>query len=431
MLRCHLTVILFAGTAFGCTSDVPEARSTAPRWSERDSAGIHIVHVSGEFLGDVPTWNLADTSLLSIGQEEGPEPYTFGSIIDATWLDDGRIAVVDGRAQEIRIFGPDGRFDRTLGGRGGGPGEFQQLRVIGAIGDGGIAAWDRMAGRATIFDGNGQLEREWTDVRCRGGGFVMTPACRVAPAGFFMDESALQPDNSIMAGMATGEYSRATFQGVEAVVEGGVVRLGILSPTGFTLIDSVAQGEQHGVRDTDGKIYPMAKLYGGVPAWAVKGQWAAWGNSARPQINLRRRDGSRHRILRLGLEVVPVDEARIDSLRAIDWRSRYNGGDDWPGALERWFEHFEAATHVPFFQEIMLGAGGQLWLQDYHVVSLDGRRDVNWWTVFSDDLRPLARIEIRGLLLDVKPGAVLIRTEDSLGVHSIEAVEIEQLNGKR
>jgi len=48
----------------------------------------------------------------------------------AALIPDGRIAVADNGAATIRIFRPDGSFERELGRRGEGPGEFAYLSSI-------------------------------------------------------------------------------------------------------------------------------------------------------------------------------------------------------------------------------------------------------------------------------------------------------------
>jgi hypothetical protein len=81
---------------------------------------------------------------LRIGAVDGPEPYQFFRIgaIDVSAA--GEIFVLDGGANRIRVFGPDGQHRRTFGSQGPGPGEFRNAyglvvtpnRVIVQDGDG-------------------------------------------------------------------------------------------------------------------------------------------------------------------------------------------------------------------------------------------------------------------------------------------------------
>src|SRR5687767_1702897 len=72
--------------------------------------------------GIEPTWTIEPE--LRIGALEGDGPDNFGSIKGIAVDDQDRIAVLDAQAQEIRIFGADGKHLRTFGGKGAGPGEL-------------------------------------------------------------------------------------------------------------------------------------------------------------------------------------------------------------------------------------------------------------------------------------------------------------------
>jgi hypothetical protein len=71
------------------------------------------------------------TDTVWIGALEGDGPAVFGSIAALAVDAQGAIHVFDGRAYELRIFGPDGTFLSKYGRRGSGPGEFQH--VIGMV----------------------------------------------------------------------------------------------------------------------------------------------------------------------------------------------------------------------------------------------------------------------------------------------------------
>ncbi len=115
------TLALVAGA--GCGS--PDAGPGGGDWTGtiRDSAGVAIV--SNPAIGiwtDEDRWTL--TEELRIGSTGGEPEYQFGQISGIAELSDGRLAVMDGQAQELRIFSKEGRHLRTVGGAGSGPGEF-------------------------------------------------------------------------------------------------------------------------------------------------------------------------------------------------------------------------------------------------------------------------------------------------------------------
>lgn len=68
-------------------------------------------------------WRVVET--LRIGDRDGDGPTTFGDV-GSVFVDRlERIWVVDAPSREVRVFGEDGAFVRSIGGRGEGPGEFR------------------------------------------------------------------------------------------------------------------------------------------------------------------------------------------------------------------------------------------------------------------------------------------------------------------
>jgi hypothetical protein len=104
-------------------------------------------------------WRFSETPLVTIGAVDGPEAIgTVGRIVDESGvalLSDGRIAVADGQANEIRIYDASGNRLTSVGRTGDGPGEFQGLRGIATFGGDSILAWDSRAGffvgRLSVF----------------------------------------------------------------------------------------------------------------------------------------------------------------------------------------------------------------------------------------------------------------------------------------
>lgn len=97
-----------------------------------------------------PGWTLEET--LRIGTIDGDGPASFGGIRGVAVLEDGRLAVLDGIAQEVRVFGPDGVHLATYGGKGGGPGELEA--GFGLMSDSNGMLWvpDYRNARMSIFD---------------------------------------------------------------------------------------------------------------------------------------------------------------------------------------------------------------------------------------------------------------------------------------
>jgi len=61
---------------------------------------------------------------VNIGVMEGDSAYIFGEVVDAEFLSDGSLAVLDRQANLLRVFDEDGTFRYSAGGPGEGPGEM-------------------------------------------------------------------------------------------------------------------------------------------------------------------------------------------------------------------------------------------------------------------------------------------------------------------
>ena len=92
---------------------------------------------------------------LTIGNEQDDRQYFYGAIgvaVDS----EGRIFILDGEQSRIQIFDRDGKFIRSFGRKGQGPGEFQSPAGICIIGGSSICTID--SPRLLIFGLDGNLK---------------------------------------------------------------------------------------------------------------------------------------------------------------------------------------------------------------------------------------------------------------------------------
>lgn len=89
---------------------------------------------------------------LRIGSVGEAGPTSFGMIRTIAVLEDGRIAVADAQAEEVRLFDSEGQYLRTFGGRGEGPGELRGMQGVYLDPDGLLRVPEQENGRMSIFD---------------------------------------------------------------------------------------------------------------------------------------------------------------------------------------------------------------------------------------------------------------------------------------
>ena len=99
-------------------------------------------------------WTLVEEVRIGSADEEGPE--LFGDWLAGVEVDGlGRMWVADVQASEIRVFSAEGRHVRTIGRKGGGPGEFQQIAGMEWAPDGRLWVLDPQNARFSVIDTTG------------------------------------------------------------------------------------------------------------------------------------------------------------------------------------------------------------------------------------------------------------------------------------
>src|SRR5687768_11995460 len=114
MTRIYLNLWLF----LLCHTALLSAQST------RDSAGIRIVDNRSPAWTPAQRFTIAPRPSVVIGEEEGDPPYLLSRVYAAARLPNGHIVIGNSSSSELRFFTSEGRFVKSAGRRGGGPGEF-------------------------------------------------------------------------------------------------------------------------------------------------------------------------------------------------------------------------------------------------------------------------------------------------------------------
>lgn len=119
--------------------------------------------------GVEPDWTLEEE--LRIGAVEGEGPATFGEVKGLAVTDDGRIAVLDAQAREVRVFAPDGAHLATHGRQGEGPGEFEDAYGLMLGPENRLWVPDNRLDRMTVLDPDSGYVDSW-DVRILSLGYI-------------------------------------------------------------------------------------------------------------------------------------------------------------------------------------------------------------------------------------------------------------------
>ena len=113
--------------------------------------GIHIVESHRSAWDDVDRWAVDSVPKLDLAETGTGINHEFSRVRGMTLLSNETMIVVDAGSQELRLFGSDGRWLNTNGGRGEDPGEFRNVQAVIRTEEDVILALD-YDGRVTMFD---------------------------------------------------------------------------------------------------------------------------------------------------------------------------------------------------------------------------------------------------------------------------------------
>jgi DNA-binding beta-propeller fold protein YncE len=98
----------------------------------------------------------------------------FNGMADLAVAKNGDIFIADGEGPNTRVvkFSREGKFVRWWGGKGTGPGQFDQPHSIALDSRGRVYVADRSNNRIQIFDGDGNFLNQWTNFGTPWGLFI-------------------------------------------------------------------------------------------------------------------------------------------------------------------------------------------------------------------------------------------------------------------
>lgn len=109
----------------GCQSEKP---SVDPGFTSTDSAGVTIVLSSRPQFDEAGAIQFDTIVGPGIGADESVPESHYRFLNGATMLSNGNIVLA--MDEDVRMFGPDGKFIKTVARRGSGPGEFQSVETL-------------------------------------------------------------------------------------------------------------------------------------------------------------------------------------------------------------------------------------------------------------------------------------------------------------
>jgi 6-bladed beta-propeller len=304
-----------------------------------DSAGIQIVNnpIGGMWTSETQP---AITDELTIGATGGDPNYEFGQIVGIDVGSDGTIYVLDQQARQVRAFDAEGKYLRTIGKPGSGPGELSQM-VFGVVVTPGdtLMVPDLGLQRVTRYGPDGQTigsfptpMNEGISVRwqARAGGQVVQQARIMNLPG---QTTQVEPKDLLLLRNAQGELLDTLMQ-----LPGGQT----LKMTGNSMTIRLFEAEPVWGLGEDGSVY-----------FAMNSDY---------NVEIHGAKGALERIVRRPFERRPVtDDDKQAFLKAI--RQLFGQRGLPPQALDQILGNIQFAESYPAFANLMGGPGQSLWVQ--------------------------------------------------------------------
>ena len=389
---CALLVLAFA------VASCDRSRLDDVGYLTADSAGIRIV----ESL--TPAWDGPATvdpePLVSIGREE-EGPYQLAAVVSADLLEDGRIAVAEAMAAEVRVFDADGEHLRTLGGAGEGPGELMGLGQIFSYPGDSLAAFDGRLYRTTIFS-------------LATGGHRTVPNPVEGNYGVF----GVGGDGALLLYSAGGSYRPELEPGAQWV-HSDIVSVAREDGTG-TVIANLPD-RWRSVRP-DGNAPMPQPLRLAIHATASNGFY--WATPDRYEIGFRDGEGRLTRILRRPVQPRAVDPALIEEfIEGEVEQTRRSRGDEAVPAVRTRYADEPFGEYVPLFAMAFVDNDERLWVARSEWPSRDWPRQ---WSVFSPEGRWMGDTEAphRVRLVDADDDVVLGIWRDEFDVPHVRTYRL-------
>jgi hypothetical protein len=346
-------------------------------------------------------WTTGATPLFEIGSDDGPE-----ALFQATHLvplPDGTIAIANRGAQEIRFYDEEGRWLHSVGGAGGGPGEFVELSSLHPLGPDSLLAFDAENRRISILDARGT--------------FIRSLELRPPPTGEYPELVGVLDDGSFIVLLTSGEPTGYPFgRGIVYPLTGHLYRLGSDGQTVLADLGAYPRdlNYAYGVR-SDRRIYGFQVPLTPTLQVAVAGAAIHLGPGRRYEIATLGPDGSLRRLIRREGRPVRLTVALVEDARRTMLDRAAREGERT--TIEHLFLDNPFPEHAPAHGALHVDARGWLWVQE---PPLPGTDSVSW-AGYDDAGARLGTLFLPAELevLHIGGDRVVGRRSDGLGVERI------------
>jgi len=411
MRKNHLTGLAMALAVAACAGEAPGERAWTGTVDTLPDGRVRVVNTPAGVWAAGEPWRLVPD--LRLGAIDGPEAEIFASISGLQVDGSGRIYVLDRQTNELRIFGPDGSHARTVGGEGGGPGEYRAANGLEWVAPDSLLVVDQQGSRYSVLTSDGDLVRTvhrplpfygWV----YSGAYLDGRVYEVYSVGAGGERlPALLGSSLARRGAEAGPRTTPDSAGRDNVGDT------ILLP-----VPDVTVVPAFSVR-TDRGGMTMSVPFRARAVYHVGPEGTLWhGHGESPRLFRSTLAGDTLLEVHVGWEPTPVTSEEIEEWRTGSSVERFlaMGGD---------LDVSRIPDVKPLFESIYVDSGGYVWL------SVPTGADRTAFAVLDPDGRYLGDLHVDGVDRDtfvapvVRNGKLHLVGRDELGVQSVYRFRIE------
>ncbi len=350
----------------------------------------------------LPEWIVSDQPTALIGVAEGDDNYMFSRIASIAVGDNGEVFVGDSREKRVHVYTPTGKFIRSIGRAGRGPGELEGISSISTAGDQ-LHILDPRLGRAVTYDTLGQHKETIQLAPAHGQGLPF-PALSFADGVVsltsisprdFQDQGKIIADTLIVSLHKTGEDIASE-------------------------LSRIASYPRIGIEHSGSVRFPYLP-FSVSPTLDSKGDILVMGSGLDPQLELVFSDGSKE------IVPLPINRSQPSPEQIRQFREDRLAGLEG-SRRERTLKYLELAPmpdYLPAYDKSKIDTEGFIWLNVYEYSNLQQNR----WVIISTDGQQVATVKLPDSFEPHFIGKNRITGvwRDSTGINFVHTYELNRL----
>jgi hypothetical protein len=304
---------------------------------------------------------------------DGADWEVFASVNGVAFDVDGNLFVLDGGNQRVVVLGPDGGHLRTIGRRGGGPGEFLSPAAMAVTAGGELVVYDRGRRAYSVFEADGTFRENLPTDMVRDGGMPGTNLQAHPQGGFAVDFISMDVD--------TGDPATSRQDGGHIPIQWRSLDPGA-DPEEIFRVDRIGPRPSMVARPGEMSV----QIGGRMPAFTPTLNWgvlpsggAAYFQTAEYAVTVVSSTGEVERVLRRPIEPRRTTGRDEDDERDRRWADFEAGGGpqirivendrelDASAERRRMFERMmaqlEFADVIPVLANMAVDGAGRLWIE--------------------------------------------------------------------